>query len=65
MIKHQNDCVGCAETFPCIGDVCCYRNVPHYHCDECGEEDALYYFDDDELCIHCVEKRLNKVTDWR
>ena len=48
MIKHENDCVGCAETYPCIEESCCYRSVPHFYCDECGEEDSLYYFEDDE-----------------
>ena len=31
-------------------------------CVDCGDEvEKLYNFDDDELCIYCIEKRLEKV----
>lgn len=62
MFRYENDCVGCAtENYPCRGVHCPYRSVKHYYCDECGEEEQLYYFDGQELCIGCIEKRLEEV----
>lgn len=49
MIKFENDCVGgCADTgFGCRGASCPLRSVPHFYCDNCGEEiDAT---DEDEI----------------
>lgn len=62
MEKIENDCVGC--DLPCLGDACPYRNVPHYYCDECKEEEQLYWFDEEQLCINCIAKRLDKVNDF-
>lgn len=59
MIVAENDCVDCG--LPCLGDSCPYRNVPHYYCDECGEEEQLYEFDGEQLCIDCIIERLKKV----
>lgn len=61
MQKIENDCVDCG--LPCLGDACRYRNVTHYYCDECGEEKQLYNFDGEELCIDCIENRLEKVGE--
>ena len=63
MIKYENECCDCAvPAYPCIGEGCPNRNVPHYYCDECGEESYdLYEFDGQQLCIDCIEKRLKKV----
>lgn len=55
MVKIENECVGC-DTY-CIN--CGAKSVPHYYCDDCGDEVTLYDFDDKELCIRCVEKRLD------
>lgn len=30
-------------------------------CDRCGEYEELYYYDDEELCIECIKKRLEAV----
>ena len=40
MIKLENDCVGgCGDTgFGCRGSLCPLRSVPHFYCDNCGEE---------------------------
>lgn len=49
MIKLENDCVGgCGDTgFGCRGSLCPLRSVPHFYCDNCGEEiDAN---DEDEI----------------
>lgn len=59
MRRIENDCVGC--DLPCIGNACPYRNVPHYYCDECGDEITLYEFEGKELCLDCIEKLLDKV----
>lgn len=63
MKRIENDCVGCPPEMGCLGSSCPYRNNPHYYCDQCGEEKPLYHFDDEELCIDCIEKQLEKVTD--
>jgi len=56
MIKYKNDCCGCANaTYPCLGSSCPKRNVPHYYCDECGDE-----FDGEELCIWDDDSHLCK-----
>lgn len=60
MQKIENDCVDCG--LPCLGNSCPYRNVKHIYCDDCGEEhENIYKYDDEELCINCIEKRLEKV----
>jgi hypothetical protein len=35
------------------------KRNPHYYCDCCGEEDALYWLDGKQLCIACVESELD------
>lgn len=59
MVKYENECVCC--DLPCMGTSCPNRNVPHYYCDDCGEEDTLYEFDGEELCINCIKNRLTEV----
>ena len=64
MIKYENECVGCSTIFhSCLGSACPNKNVPHYYCDECGEEDDLYDFDDRQLCIECIKNLLDKVSE--
>ncbi len=63
MVKYEDECVGCRSLgLPCHGDSCRNRNVPHFYCDECGEENELYEFDGKELCISCIENKLQKVS---
>jgi hypothetical protein len=57
----ENECVDCG--LPCIGNACPYRNVARFYCDECNEETEIYYFDGQELCIDCIEKKLQKVEE--
>lgn len=60
MKKTESDCVGCG--LPCLYTACPYYEVTVFYCDDCGEEcENLYEFDDEELCIDCIEKRLKKV----
>lgn len=61
MVEYENECVGCPPEMGCMGSSCPNRNVPHYYCDECGDETSLYYYDDKELCIDCIKKLLEKV----
>lgn len=61
MIQYENECVDCG--LPCLGDSCPYRNVPHYYCDDCGDEEELYWYDDEQLCASCILKRHKKVAD--
>ena len=63
MVVIQNECCDCAAPgYPCQGDSCPNRNVKHYYCDACKEEaEKIYEFDGKELCIDCIEKRLEVV----
>lgn len=61
MIQYEDECVGCPAELGCLGDSCKYKNVPHYFCDECGDEEELYYYDGRELCLHCIERDLTPV----
>ena len=61
MIVIENECVGCPPEMGCIGDSCKYLNVKRYYCDSCNYEAKLFNFDGQELCIDCVEKRLDIV----
>ena len=54
-----NECVDCG--LPCLGNSCPYRNVTRFYCDKCGTETQLYYFDNQELCLDCIEEKLEKV----
>jgi hypothetical protein len=62
MIVIENHCVDCPKEMGCLGDSCPYMNVPHYYCDKCKEEEKLYHYDGEQLCINCIEKRLEEVV---
>ena len=59
MICIENECVDCG--LPCLYESCPNYAVVRFYCDECGEEAELYWFDDQQLCIDCIEQRLSKV----
>lgn len=62
MTRYENECCDCVVlAYPCMGNSCPNRNVPHFYCDECDRERKLYHFDNEELCIDCIEKRLEIV----
>lgn len=61
MKQVENECVCCE--LPCLGVSCPNKNVVRYYCDHCGEEEELYYFDNEELCIYCIKKLLEKVEE--
>ena len=63
-IRYEDECCGCAVPgYPCMGDACPNRNVPHLECDECHEEvDDLYETKNGQLCEECVLKMFEKVV---
>lgn len=63
MVTYENECCDCAVPgYPCIGSSCPNRHVKHYYCDECRDDvEKLYRFDSEELCLDCIEKRLEVV----
>ena len=64
MLIYENECCDCATAaFPCLGDLCDRRRVPHYYCDnpECRAEERLYYKKGKELCAECILKEFNIV----
>lgn len=61
MVRIENECVCCQPDLGCIGSACKYKNVPRYYCDICKEEGELFYFDNQELCIECIKKKLDLV----
>lgn len=61
MVEYENECVDCPKDKGCLGNHCPKRNVPHYYCDNCGDETDLYYYDGQEICIDCIKKQLEKV----
>lgn len=59
MIMTENECVDCG--LPCLYGSCPYWAVTRYYCDICKEEGELFYFDNQELCIECIKKKLDLV----
>lgn len=60
MVRTENECVDCG--LPCIYESCPYWAVTRLYCDECGnEEEVLYWWDDEQLCLYCIEARLERV----
>jgi hypothetical protein len=60
MIRVESDCVDCG--LPCQYEACPHYKVVRYICDDCDYEvDDLFLFDGQELCIDCVEPRLERV----
>lgn len=60
MIQMESNCADCG--LPCLGHSCPYQNVPHYYCDECGNETNIYVFDEEQLCIDCIKNRLECIN---
>ena len=63
MITYEDECCDCAvPAYPCLGSNCPNRHVKHYYCDECKDDvEKLYRFYGKELCLECIEKRLEVV----
>lgn len=62
-IRYEDECCGCAvPAYPCMGDACPNRNVPHLYCDKCKEDvEELYSTEDGDLCAECVLGMFEKV----
>lgn len=59
MIEYENDCCECAtDGYPC-NPRCRLKRNPHYYCDHCKNEDALYWYDGKQLCMACLESELD------
>ena len=65
MTFYENQCCDCASPgYPCLGDRCGLRHVKVYICDHCKQEVGygdLFKYDDLELCIECIQQRLERV----
>ncbi len=61
MKKTECECVDCG--LPCKRQGCPHYEVTRLYCDECDEEKTLYHYDGEELCIDCIEKKLEKVEE--
>jgi hypothetical protein len=60
MVKTENECCDCG--LPCVYESCPYWAVTRFYCDECNDEyESIYHFEGEQLCIDCIEKRLEKV----
>jgi Zn finger protein HypA/HybF involved in hydrogenase expression len=61
MMTIENECVGCPPEMGCLGSACPNRNVKRFYCDKCKDEETLYEFNGQELCINCISKQLTVV----
>lgn len=60
MIKVESDCYDCG--LPCLYESCSHYKVTRRYCDECGsEQDVLYWWDGQQLCLDCIEAQLERV----
>lgn len=60
MIITENECVDCG--LPCLYESCPYWAVTRAYCDECGDEEyVLYWWDGQQLCLDCIEAKLERV----
>ena len=62
MLRYEDECCDCATpAYPCIGERCPRRRVPHYHCDKCDSEQTLYHYEGHEWCADCLIENLDVV----
>ena len=62
MKQIENECLGCTSFgLPCKGSSCSNKHVARFYCDNCGAEETLYNFDDEELCLSCIIEKLEIV----
>lgn len=63
MTFERDECCGCAvPAYPCLGSGCSQRHVKVYECDCCHDEvEGLFHFDNQELCLDCIQERLEPV----
>lgn len=61
MVEYTNECCGCAVPgYPCLGNSCSLRHVPHYYCDICGDEieGDPHIYDGVDMCEKCYRKEV-------
>lgn len=60
MIEYENECCDCAVPgYPCLGNSCSRRHVPHLICDECGSDvEELFDYEGKEVCEKCLHDHL-------
>ena len=62
MVRFENDCCDCATpAYPCRGERCSLRHVPHFYCDKCKsevDEGELYEYAGEEMCLDCIKDEL-------
>ena len=62
MVRFENDCCDCATpAYPCRGERCSLRHVPHFYCDKCKsevDEGELYEYAGEEMCLDCIRDEL-------
>lgn len=57
MSRHYtSECVDCG--LPCLGTGCRYYRVAVDICDKCGDENAEYRVDGEDMCEDCAKKEL-------
>lgn len=62
MIAIESDCVDCPAEMGCLYEACPYYRVVRYYCDRCGsEDDVLYWWGNEQLCLDCVVNDLEEV----
>ena len=60
MVRVESGCIDCG--LPCLYGACPHYKVVIYECDSCEDEtDNLYLFDGQQLCIDCIEHKLERV----
>lgn len=66
MIKYENECCGCSvPAYPCLGNYCPNRNVPHYYCDRCGKEvDAYFEINEEMICDDCANDIMKEMFNY-
>ena len=60
MKKKVNGCVNCGK--PCLLFCPARDDSWEYECDECGDDTQLYDWEGKELCLNCIEKKLDKAN---
>lgn len=61
MKRIEDECVGCPPEIGCFGNSCPYKNVVRFYCDRCGEEEKLYDYYGEEICLDCLLKEFEVV----